>query len=81
MHCYNKSLPNVLDKHAPVRKKVIDGTPLVPWFNEIVLVRCKKRKAAQKWRRTGRRGDMLDYKAKKNYVSQTICKSDNSPGS
>lgn len=54
VHCYNKSLADVLDKHAPMIKKVINMRPLVPWFNEkIKLARCKKRKAEQKWRRTG----------------------------
>ena len=34
VHCYNKSLAGVLDKHAPMCKKVINARPLVPWFNE-----------------------------------------------
>ena len=63
----------MLDKHAPMRKKVINARPLVPWFNEeIKLARREKRKAERKWRRTGRREDMLDYKAKKNYVNQIM---------
>ena len=63
----------MLDKHAPMRKKVINARPLVPGFNEkIKLARHKKRKAEQKWRGTGRREDMLDYKAKKNYVNQIM---------
>ena len=73
VHCYNKSLADVLDKHAPMRQKVINARPLVPGFNEkIKLARHKKRKAEQKWRGTGRREDMLDYKAKKNYVNQIM---------
>ena len=73
VHCYNKSLADVLDKHAPMRKKVINARPLVPWFNEkIKLARREKRKAERKWRRTGRREDVLDYKAKKNYVNQIM---------
>ena len=73
VHCYNKSLAAVLYKHAPMRKKVINARPLVPWFNEEVkLARREKRKAQRKWRRTGRREDMLDCKAKKNYVNQIM---------
>ena len=45
VHCYNKSLAAVLDKHAPMRKKVINASPLVPWFNEEVkLARRGKKK-------------------------------------
>ena len=45
----------------------------MPWFNEkIKSPRCKKRKAERKWRCTGHRKDMLDYKAKKNYVNQIM---------
>ena len=73
VHCYNKSLAAVLDKHAPMRKKVVNARPLVPWFNEEVkLARREKRKTERKWRRTGRREDMFDYKAKKNYVNQIM---------
>ena len=69
VHCFNKSLADVLNKHAPMRKKVMNARPLVPWFNEkIKLASRKKRKAERKWRHTGRREDMLDYKAKKNYM-------------
>ena len=73
VYCYIKSLADVLDKHAPMRKKVMTARPLVPWFNEkIKLARRRKRKAERKWRCTGRREDMLDYKAKKNYVNQIM---------
>ena len=66
-------MADVLDKHAPKRKKVIDARPLVPWFNEeIKLARRVKRKAERKWRPTGRREDMLVYNAKKNYVNQIM---------
>ena len=45
----------------------------MPWFNEeIKLARRENRKAERKWRRTGRREDMLDYKEKKNYVNQIM---------
>ena len=45
----------------------------MPWFNEeIKLARREKRKAERKWKWTGRRDDMLDYKAKKSYVNQIM---------
>ena len=46
---------------------MIRSRPLVPWFNEeIKAARGEKRKAERKWRRTGSKEDMLEYKAKKN---------------
>ena len=70
VHCYNKSLAKIIDKHSPMRKKVINTRPLLPWFNEkIKLARREKRKAERKWRHTRCIEDMLDYKAKNNYVN------------
>ena len=47
----------------------------MPWFNEeIKLARREKRKAKaeRKWRHTGRKNEILDYKAKKNYVNRIM---------
>ena len=67
VNSYNTTLAQALDRHAPLRTKVIRSRPLVPWFNdEIKAARREKRKAERKWRRTGSREDMLAYKAKKN---------------
>ena len=45
----------------------------MPWFNEEIKL-ARREKADRKWRRSGCREDMLDYKAKKNYVNQTMNK-------
>ena len=67
VNSYNTTLAQALDRHAPLRTKVIHSRPLVPWFNEeIKAARREKRKAERKVRRTGSREDMLAYKAKKN---------------
>ena len=67
VNIYNTTLAQALDRHAPLRTKVIRSRPLVPWFNEeIKAARREKRKAERKWRQTGSREDMLAYKAKKN---------------
>jgi len=65
VNSYNTTLAQALDRHAPLRTKVIRSRPLVPWFNEeIKAARGEKRKAERRWRRTGSREDMLAYKAK-----------------
>lgn len=67
INSYNTTLAQALDRHAPLRTKVIRSRPLVPWFSEeIKAARREKRKAERRWRRTGSREDMLEYKAKKN---------------
>ena len=60
--CYNDTLYQVLEKHAPLRSKVIRSRPLVPWFNaDIKNARREKRKAERKWRHSGKHDDMLSY--------------------
>ena len=67
VNSYNTTLARALDRHTPLRTKVIRSRPLVPKFNEeIKIARREKRKAKKKWRRTGFREDMLAYKVKKN---------------
>ena len=53
VECYNRTLSQALDRHAPICTKSIKSRPLVPWFNEkIKAARREKRKAERKWRRT-----------------------------
>ena len=67
INSYNTTLAQSLDRHAPLRTKMISSRPLVPWFNdEIEAARREKRNTERKWRRTGSREDMWAYKAKKN---------------
>ena len=73
VNSYNTTLAQALDRHAPLRTKVIRSRPLVPWFNEeIKAARGEKRKAERRWRRTGSREDMLAYKAKKNNTNAVM---------
>ena len=62
--CYNDTLAQTLNRHAPLCTKVIKSRPLVPWFNDdIKIARGEKRlKAERKWRRTGHTEDMKNYK-------------------
>ena len=67
VNSYKTTLAQALDRHAPLRTKMISSRPLVPWFNdEINASRREKRNTERKWRRPGCREDMLAYKAKTN---------------
>ena len=73
VNSYNTTLAQALDRHAPLRTKVIRSRPLFPWFNEeIKAARREERKAERRWRRTGSREDMLAYKAKKNNTNAVM---------
>ena len=51
VNSYNTTLAHALERHAPLRTKVIRSRPLVPWFNEeIKVARWEKWKAEKKWR-------------------------------
>ena len=65
VECYHRTLSQVLDRHAPICRKIIKSRPLVPWFIEnIKAARCEKRKAERKWRRTRSLDEMKSYKIK-----------------
>ena len=50
---YNSTLTSLLDKHAPMKEKVVVCRQRLPWFNsEIKCAIRTGRKAERKWRRT-----------------------------
>ena len=68
---YNTTLAQALDRHAPLRTKVIRSRPLAPWFNEeIKAARREKRKAERKWRRTGSR--KISWRTKQKRTMRTL---------
>lgn len=71
--CYDNTLADLLERHAPLQTKVITSRPLLPWFTqEIKTARREKRKAERKWRKSGNHHDMLAYKACKNSVNNLM---------
>ena len=50
---YNRTLASLLDKHAPLRCRVVPCGPRVPWFTaEIDHEKRKRRQLEQKWGKT-----------------------------
>ena len=52
---YNDGLRSIIDKHAPLREKVVVLRPSAPWFtSEAHTLRRKLRKAERLWRKRRR---------------------------
>jgi hypothetical protein len=50
---YNSTLSDLLDKHAPLKKKTVTLHPNAPWYTEeIDIAKKEKRKAEAMWRET-----------------------------
>ncbi len=60
---YNTILEKLLDKHAPVKQRVIVDHPSQPWINEAILsAKRERRKAERRWRKSGLEVHKLAYK-------------------
>ena len=59
---YNNALSEVLNKHAPVKKKTIKCLPESPWFDgEYIRLRRQRRKAQVRFKKTGVPADKEEY--------------------
>ena len=45
---YNSSLREIMDKHAPLKKKIISDKPKIPWFNNTAAEEIKHRRKLEK---------------------------------
>ena len=49
--CYNKTLTAILDKHAPVKSKLVTSSKSNPWFTtELRVLKCDRRRCERQWR-------------------------------
>ena len=48
VHNYNKALMKVMDKLAPVKTKTVSNKPKLPWFNDNLACKIRKRKQLEK---------------------------------
>jgi hypothetical protein len=49
--CYNSTLIAILDRHAPVRSKLITSSKSNPWFTtELRVLKCDRRRCERQWR-------------------------------
>ena len=70
---YNKVLSQILDKHAPLKRKSSVIRPLAPWYNDTIdVVRKEVRKAERTWRKTALTVHQQIFKEKRNQLTNTI---------
>lgn len=82
---YNNTLSTILDKHAPIKERVITLRPVSPWYTEeIRKLKAERRKLERRWRMTKLTVDKEIYiqhcksinnairKAKAKYYSEMI---------
>ena len=73
--CYDATLASVIDKHAPLKSKVIVERRHVLWFNgEIKEAKRKRFEAEQKWKRSKSTIDLDNFKRSRNAVHHILFK-------
>ncbi|KAK3755485.1 hypothetical protein QZH41_001053 [Actinostola sp. cb2023] len=71
--CYNVTLSKILDKHAPLKRKVIVVRPRVPWFTvELKDLKAKRRKLERKWLKSKHQNDRDAYRSICNQYSALL---------
>ena len=70
---YNDMLSNLLDKHAPAKKRRVMTRPNTPWFNdEIHAAKCERRDLEHKWRKSKLEIDRQMYCEQRQVVKHMI---------
>lgn len=46
--CFNMTLTDILDKHAPLETRIIINRPRIPWFNDDIQQLKRKRRRLEK---------------------------------
>jgi len=59
---YNQVLASLLDKHAPIKKRLMRKFPKSPWYNmEVIQAKKICRRAERKWRQTKLTADRVSF--------------------
>ena len=59
---YDTLLSSIMDKHAPIKRRVVTIRPAAPWYtNEVSVEKRKRRRLERKWRRTRLQADRQEY--------------------
>ena len=70
---FNSVLREIIDKHAPLKKKKVHDRPNAPCItNNVKRAKQERRKAERKWRRTRLPQDRLNYKKSRDDVIKLI---------
>ena len=75
VECFNKTLTFVLEKHAPLQRKIIHQRQRVQWYSDQILAAKRmRRKAERKWRSSNSTHDLKEYKSARNFATNFIKK-------
>ena len=70
---YDTTITELLDKYAPLKTRTVVLRPLAPWYDEVLgNLRKERRKAEEKWRKTGLAVHKQIFVELKNRVTNTI---------
>ena len=73
---YNSTMLDILDRHAPIKKRIVSIHPDAPWMNDdIKQKKREKRKAERMWRNTGLTVHMEIYIHERKCLNSLISKS------
>ena len=71
--CYNTTLAELLDHHAPLKTKTVTVRLQVPWYSdEIREAKRERRCAVRRWMSTGTAADLVSFKRNKNVVTHLL---------
>ncbi|KAK6181912.1 hypothetical protein SNE40_009690 [Patella caerulea] len=70
---FNQALYGTLDRHAPLKKRIVTIRPHSKWFNDSLLtLKHQCRSAETNWRRSGLEVHLQIYKCKRNQYSSEL---------
>ena len=71
--CFNMTLTDILDKHAPLKTRIMINRPKIPWFNDdIKQLKRKRRRLEKKALKTDLPGDWNNYHKVRNQYSALL---------
>ena len=89
---YDLTLSSLVDKHAPLKTRIVTVRPSASWYNENIMTeKRKRRKLERRWRRTGLAEDRVRFidqcrvvnkcveKARMDYYSGVIAENQSDP--
>ena len=74
VNCYNNTLSDLLDRHAPLKNRIVTSRTMVPWCNEEIKLAKKERRAERKWRITKTTADLNVFNSLKNHCTYLMRK-------
>lgn len=73
--CYNSTLTNLLDKHAPLISKIIRSKPSQPWFTPALnKLKSAKRHLEQAWSESHSSDDLKLLRSATNHYHAAVIK-------